>query len=130
MAPSTMSRRRFALTTAGALALAGMGLDRPTWAQSAKPNIMFILADDLGYADVSCYGQRDYTTPNIDRLAIEGVRFTQGYANSPDCSATRTALITGRYQARLPVGLEEPITPLTPKSIAATTMSNGLKSGR
>ncbi len=115
--PSTMSRRRFAQTTAGALALAGMGLDRPTWAQSAKPNIMFILADDLGYADVSCYGQRDYTTPNIDRLAIEGVRFTQGYANSPDCSATRTALITGRYQARLPVGLEEPITPLTPKSI-------------
>ncbi|HKD28898.1 MAG TPA: sulfatase-like hydrolase/transferase [Xanthobacteraceae bacterium] len=112
-----MSRRRFAQATASSLALAGLGLDRLAWAQSAKPNIIFVLADDLGYADVSCYGQRDYTTPNIDRLAIEGVRFTQGYANSPDCSATRTALITGRYQARLPVGLEEPITPLTPKNI-------------
>ena len=84
---------------------------------SAKPNIVFIMADDLGHADVSCYGQRDYTTPNIDRLAIEGLRFTQGYANSPDCSATRTALITGRYQARLAVGLEEPISPSTPKNI-------------
>lgn len=74
-----------------------------------RPNIVFIMADDLGYADVSCYGRRDYPTPNIDRLALEGVRFTQGYANSPVCSATRTALMTGQYQYRLPVGLEEPI---------------------
>jgi arylsulfatase A-like enzyme len=93
--------------------MAGGVLGRPTRAQSPKPNIVFILADDLGYADVSCYGQRDYTT----RLAIEGLRFTQGYSNSPDCSATRTALITGRYQYRLPVGLEEPVTPLTPKDV-------------
>ena len=76
---SAISRRRFVQTTAASsLALAGIGLGRPTRAQSAKPNIVFILADDLGYADVSCYGQRDYTTPNIDRLAIEGLRFTQG----------------------------------------------------
>src|SRR5215468_7149800 len=115
MAQSAMSRRRFAQTTAGALALAGMGLDRATWAQS-KPNIVFIMADDLGYADVSCYGQRDYTTPNIDRLAIEGLKFTQGYANSSVCSATRLALITGRYQYRLAAGLEEPIGPLSPKN--------------
>ena len=115
---SAISRRRFVQTTAASsLALAGMGLGRPAWAQSTKPNIVFILADDLGYADVSCYGQRDYTTPNIDRLAIEGLKFTQAYSNSPDCSATRTALITGRYQTRLPVGLEEPITPLSPKDI-------------
>ena len=111
-----ISRRRFVQATA-ASSLAGMGLGRPTRAQSTKPNIVFIMADDLGYADVSCYGQRDYTTPNIDRLAIEGLRFTQGYSNSPDCSATRTALITGRYQARLPVGLEEPISPLSPKDV-------------
>ena len=71
-----------------------------------RPNIIYIMADDLGYADLSCYGQRDYETPNIDRLAVEGVRYTQGYANSPVCSATRTALATGRYQYRLPVGLE------------------------
>jgi arylsulfatase A-like enzyme len=67
------------------------------------------MADDLGYADLSCYGRRDYSTPNIDRLAAEGVKFLQAYANSAVCSATRTALITGRYQYRLPVGLAEPL---------------------
>ena len=115
---SAISRRRFVQTTAASsLALAGMGRGRPAGAQSTKPNIVFILADDLGHADVSCYGQRDYTTPNIDRLAAEGLKFTQAYSNSPDCSSTRTGLITGRYQARLPLGLEEPLTPLTPKDI-------------
>jgi arylsulfatase A-like enzyme len=56
------------------------------------------MADDLGYADVSCYGRRDVVTPYIDRIAATGVRFLQAYANSAVCSATRTALITGRYQ--------------------------------
>src|SRR3954471_8062555 len=74
------------------------------------PNIVFIMADDLGYADVSCYGRPDLKTPNVDRLAAKGVRFLQAYANSAVCSATRTALITGRYQYRLPLGLEEPLT--------------------
>ena len=119
MAPhASISRRRFVQSgAAGSLALAGVGLGRPLRAQPAKPNIVFIMADDLGYADVSCYGQRDYLTPNIDRLALEGMRFTQGYANSSVCSATRTALITGRYQYRLTVGLEEPINSATPKTI-------------
>jgi arylsulfatase A-like enzyme len=76
---------------------------------AAPPNIVFIVADDLGYADLSCYGRRDFRTPNLDRLAASGLRFTQAYANSAVCSATRTALITGRYQYRLPVGLEEPL---------------------
>jgi arylsulfatase A-like enzyme len=74
-----------------------------------QPNIVFIMADDLGYADLSCYGRREYTTPNIDRIAANGVRFTQAYANSAVCSATRLALITGRYQYRLKLGLEEPL---------------------
>lgn len=78
-------------------------------ARATKPNVVFILADDLGYADLSCYGRRDFSTPNIDRIAAEGVRFLQAYANSSVCSATRTALITGRYQYRLRVGLEEPL---------------------
>ena len=113
-----ISRRRFVQTTAASsLAVAGVGLGRRAWAQSAKPNIVFIMADDLGYADVSCYGQRDYTTPNIDRLAMEGMRFTQAYSSSPDCSATRVALITGRYPARLPVGLEEPLIPTSPRDV-------------
>ena len=73
------------------------------------PNILFILADDLGYADLSCYGRRDFTTPNIDRIAADGMRFTQAYANSAVCTASRVALITGRYQYRLAVGLEEPL---------------------
>ena len=76
---------------------------------AAAPNIVFIMADDLGYADLSCYGRREYTTANIDRLAREGMRFMQAYANSAVCSATRTALITGRYQYRYPIGLEEPL---------------------
>ena len=114
----TLSRRRFVQTTAASsLALAGMGLGRDALAQTPKPNIVFILADDLGYADVSCYGQRDYTTPNVDRLAIEGLKFTQGYSNSANCSPTRTGLITGRYQMRLQVGLEEPINATTPKGV-------------
>ena len=70
---------------------------------------LFIMADDLGYAELSCYGRRDFETPNIDRLAAQGMRFTQAYANSAVCSATRMALITGRYQDRLAAGLEEPI---------------------
>ena len=74
-----------------------------------QPNIVFILADDLGYADLSVYGQREYETPYLDLLAAQGVRFTQAYANSAVCSATRLALITGRYQYRLKAGLEEPI---------------------
>jgi arylsulfatase A-like enzyme len=76
---------------------------------SGPPNIVFIVADDLGYADLSCYGRPDIITPNIDGMAVKGVRFLQAYANSAVCSATRTALITGRYQYRLPIGLEEPL---------------------
>lgn len=75
-----------------------------------QPNIVFILADDLGYGDVSCYGRPDFRTPAIDRIAESGVRFTQAYANSPVCSPTRVALMTGRYHYRLPIGLEEPLT--------------------
>jgi len=77
--------------------------------ESERPNILYIMADDLGYADVSCYGRPDFKTPNIDRVASEGLKFTQAYANSAVCTATRTALITGRYQYRLPIGLEEPL---------------------
>lgn len=67
------------------------------------------MADDLGYADLGCYGARSIKTPHLDRLAASGVQLRQGYANSAVCSATRTALITGRYQYRFRCGLEEPI---------------------
>jgi arylsulfatase A-like enzyme len=106
----TLSRRTLLQRAAfGTLAMAS-GVDQLLGQQgSAPPNIVFILADDLGYADVSCYGRPDLQTPNIDRLAANGIRFLQAYANSAVCSATRTALITGRYQYRLPIGLEEPL---------------------
>jgi arylsulfatase A-like enzyme len=105
MAVSSSLTRRSVLAAPVALALGS----RPARAQGSRPNIVFIMADDLGYADVSCYGRRDYSTPAIDSLATGGVKFLQAYANSAVCSATRTALITGRYQYRLPVGLAEPI---------------------
>lgn len=65
------------------------------------PNIVFILADDLGYGDLGCYGRGDVRTPVLDRLAAEGVRFTQFYANGPECTPTRAAFLTGRYQQRV-----------------------------
>ena len=65
---------------------------------SARPNIVLILVDDMGYGDLGCNGHPKAKTPVIDRLAQEGVRFTQHYANGPECSPTRTALLTGRYQ--------------------------------
>src|SRR5215472_8805325 len=114
------SRRNLLKTAAtGGAALAVAATARPSDAQAParRPNIVFILADDLGYADVSCYGRRDFVTPNIDRIAAQGTRFTQAYANSPVCTASRVAIITGRYQLRLPVGLEEPISGRTQKGI-------------
>lgn len=66
-----------------------------------QPNVILILADDLGYGDLSCYGSESISTPNIDRLAKEGVKFTSFYANGAECTPTRAALLTGRYQHRV-----------------------------
>jgi arylsulfatase A-like enzyme len=76
---------------------------------STRPNFVFILADDLGYADLGCYGGRAHCSPVLDRMAAQGLRFTDGYANSPVCSPTRFALATGRWQYRLRGGADEPI---------------------
>lgn len=76
---------------------------------ATRPNFIFIMADDMGWADLSCYGREDYQTPAIDALAASGIRFTHAYANSAVCTATRVALMTGRYQYRIPIGLEEPL---------------------
>ncbi|MEH6758389.1 MAG: sulfatase-like hydrolase/transferase [Parasphingorhabdus sp.] len=84
-------------------------------AGSDLPNIIFIMADDLGYADLGCTGSRTIKTPHIDSLAENGMLLPQGYANSSICSPTRTGLLTGCYQHRFPVGLEEPVGPWTPE---------------
>jgi arylsulfatase A-like enzyme len=99
-----------AATGGAAFAVAATAASSTAQTPERRPNIVFILADDMGYADISCYGRRDLTTANIDRIAAQGVRFAQAYANSPVCTASRVAIITGRYQVRLPVGLEEPLT--------------------
>jgi arylsulfatase A-like enzyme len=68
---------------------------------AARPNVVFILADDLGWTDLGCYGSDFYETPHLDRLAREGMRFTQNYSACTVCSPTRAALMTGKYPARL-----------------------------
>ena len=81
--------------------------------QVKRPNVIYIVADDLGFADLGCYGGREAefgpVSPQLDALAANGVRFTQGYSNSPVCSPTRFALMTARYQYRLRGAAEEPI---------------------
>ncbi|WP_263168332.1 sulfatase [Streptomyces sp. SCSIO ZS0520] len=76
---------------------------------SRRPNILFILGDDLGWADLSSYGAPHIRTPNLDRLARQGVRFTDAYSGSATCSPTRFSLYTGRYPGRTKGGLAEPI---------------------
>jgi len=75
------------------------------------------MADDLGYADLSCYGRKDYQTPNLDKLASQGMKFMNAYAAAPVCTPTRVAFMTGRYPARITVGLYEPITESTKDSM-------------
>jgi arylsulfatase A-like enzyme len=88
------------------VALVALALTRPL-AQSPRPNVVMIIMDDLGYGDLGSYGGPDAKTPNIDRLAREGVRFTDFYANHANCSPTRAGFITGRYQQRY--GIESPL---------------------
>jgi len=105
-----ITRRTAVAGLMGSAALAVMPVRAAaSTAPAAKPNILYIMADDLGYADLSCYGRDDYETTVLDRLASEGMKFTHAYANSAVCTATRVGLITGRYQYRLPIGLQEPL---------------------
>src|SRR5689334_6890271 len=98
---STATRRDFLQ----ALGLAAAALALPKNLSAAEPspkptNILLIVADDLGYNDLSCQGCKDIPTPNIDSIAKNGVRFTAGYVTCPLCSPTRAGLMTGRYQQR------------------------------
>jgi arylsulfatase A-like enzyme len=98
-----ITRRRFLAQTAGLTALAAVcpGCHFGGSRISERPNVVLIMADDLGYGDLGCYGCTDIRTPAVDKLAAEGVRFTTFYANAPECTPTRTALLTGRYQHRV-----------------------------
>jgi arylsulfatase A-like enzyme len=111
----TMNKRSLVLTRRAAMAGAISAATLAAAARAAprlpakKPNILYIMADDMGFADLSCYGRREYETPVLDGLARQGMKFMHAYANSAVCTASRVALITGRYQYRLPIGLQEPL---------------------
>ena len=108
----TMHARRSTvsfLVVMGAFATASAMIAGRQAVQAAPPNIVLILMDDLGYGDIGSFGVPDAKTPNIDRLAREGVRLTDFYANGANCSPTRTGFITGRYQQRF--SIEQPIPP-------------------
>src|SRR5664279_2017286 len=85
------------LTVVGPLLLQPL---RAAEAADSKPNILFILSDDMGYSDIGCFGGKFAPTPNLDRLAQEGIRFTQYYSSSPICSPSRAGLTTGMFPAR------------------------------
>jgi len=98
--PRPLTRRGFLKSlaqTAAVTALAGCSLKKPP---ASPPNIVIFLADDVGYADLGCYGGAEIRTPRLDELASRGVRFTSFYAAAPNCSPSRAALLTGRIPAR------------------------------
>jgi arylsulfatase A-like enzyme len=94
--------RRFATTAAVVMALfAGRSaISAAGVSTAARPNVVVVLIDDMGWGDFSCFGNKEITTPNIDRLAAEGMRFEQFYVNAPICSPSRIALTTGQYPTR------------------------------
>src|SRR6186997_3170329 len=118
------------------LSLSAVLLGLPALLVSAaadKPNILFIVGDDMGYADVGFHQCKDIPTPNLDALAASGVRFTNGYVSGPYCSPTRAGLLTGRYQERFghefnPGGGSAGL-PLTETTIANRLKSAGYVTG-
>src|SRR5216110_1318626 len=127
--PQTLTRREF---LESAIATTALASGATILAAPARPNVLFILADDLGYGDLSCYGRPDYRTPVLDGLARQGVKFMSSYAAAPVCTPTRCSYVTGRYPQRLPVGLEEPLTVRSPADVglppAHPTIASLLKS--
>ncbi|MHC4437362.1 MAG: sulfatase-like hydrolase/transferase, partial [Planctomycetota bacterium] len=102
-----LNRREFLRTagfTVAALALPGCGsqLQQASSEKSAdKPNVVIIFCDDVGYADIGVFGAKGYETPHLDRMAAEGVKFTDFYAAAPSCTPSRAALMTGCYPQRI-----------------------------
>jgi arylsulfatase A len=115
---------------AAAMAIPGCAAFSGHEDRDEKPNIILIMADDLGYGDLGCYGSRSIKTPNIDALAREGMRFTDYHSNGAVCSPTRAALLTGRYQQRS--GIEGVVTAKshrhTGMALEAVTFAEVLKS--
>ncbi|HEU0141642.1 MAG TPA: arylsulfatase [Bryobacteraceae bacterium] len=110
-----MNRREFLASSAAGL----LGAETT----ASKPNIIFLLADDLGYGDLSCYGQKRFSTPNLDRIAAEGTRFTQAYAGSTVCAPSRCCLMTGLHSGRATVrGNKKPEVGLRPEETTVASL--------
>jgi arylsulfatase A-like enzyme len=118
------------LIAVGLLPSLGVGAE-----PARKPNVVLILTDDMGYADLGCYGCKDIRTPHIDKLAAQGVRLTDFYSNGPVCTPTRAALMTGRWQQRVGLewaigpGLKEPGLPVKEVSLARMLKDAGYATG-
>lgn len=126
------------LAALGGLAVSQCQADDTVAPPSRSPNVIVILVDDMGWRDLSCQGSRFYETPNIDRLAASGMRFTQGYSACTVCSPSRAAMMTGQYPARLHItdwiaGHHRPFAPLLPPNwtkhlpLEAVTVAERLK---
>jgi arylsulfatase A len=114
-----MKRRDFLKASAAAVGyglcpFAAFAQDKAGWAGS-RPNIVFIMADDLGYGDLACYGHPRNKTPHLDKLAREGLKFTDFHANGAMCSPTRAALLTGKYQNRFGRAFESALSAKSPE---------------
>lgn len=111
-----MTRREFTVALSGAAAVPPAG--------ASKPNIIFILADDLGYGDLGCYGQKQIATPNLDRMATEGMKFTAGYAGSTVCAPSRCCLMTGLHTGHAKVRTNGG-GPIGPQDLTVTEILKG-----
>jgi arylsulfatase A-like enzyme len=125
-----MKQAMSALAAAAILfTVAGVG-PQPGNSRSRRPNILLIVSDDLGYGDVGVYGSRDVPTPHIDRLARDGIRFTNAYVSGPYCSPTRAGLMTGRYPQRFGYEFNPDGSPDYGLPLTEPTMANRLKTAR
>jgi arylsulfatase A-like enzyme len=113
-------------TIAILLTVAGI-VREPANGQTQRPNIVLIVSDDLGYADIGIYGSRDIPTPNIDRIGREGIHFTNAYVSGPYCSPTRAGLMTGRYPQRFGFEFNPDGSPDYGLPLSETTMADRLK---
>ncbi len=132
LTPSRMRLKTFSLERipAGLLCAVALALlpgrGQAMAATAQRPNILFILADDLGYGDLGCYGQKKIRTPNIDRLAAEGMMFTQAYAGSTVCAPSRCALLTGKHTGHCRIRGNSPRQqPLLPEDVTLAEVLKG-----